>query len=193
MQLDLRSVEKVPFSTFTWVFARKMLGIGLPRLRMTWSFLQDLSRAVSRFPRGPVAGYHRQHCFDPTGSNTITIVHRIEKKSFFRSNREMNVKSYLTQFGSKNSWLWYPATGPLEKRETALDRSWRKLRLILRRGRPISNISGQKLIRTYRKKGVFSTDWKSKCIRIGLRAPRSVGRRCSARVHEGKRAEVFSR
>ena len=40
----------------------------------------------SCFPllQGPVAGNHRQHFFDPTGSNTITIVRRIEKKRFFR-------------------------------------------------------------------------------------------------------------
>ena len=52
-------------------FAPKMLEIGLPRLRMSQSFLQDISRAVSRFSRGlvgPVAGNHRQHFFGPTGS-----------------------------------------------------------------------------------------------------------------------------
>ena len=42
MQLDLRSVEKVPFSTFARAFARKMLEIDLPRLRMSQSFFQDL-------------------------------------------------------------------------------------------------------------------------------------------------------
>ena len=49
MQLDFHSVEKVPFSAFAWTFAPKMLEIGLPRLRVNRSFLQDLSRAVSRF------------------------------------------------------------------------------------------------------------------------------------------------
>ena len=82
MQLDLQSVKKVPFSTFAWAVARKMLEIGLPGLKMSRSFLQDLSRAVSRFSRGPVAGNHRQHFFDPTESNTITIPDRIEKNSF---------------------------------------------------------------------------------------------------------------
>ena len=95
-----------------------MLAIGLPRLRTSRSVLQDLSRAVSRLSRGPVEVDHRQDFFDPTGSNTITIVHRTEKDG---------------------------------RRETALDRPWRKLRLILRPGRPISNIFGAKLIRTYRK------------------------------------------
>ena len=56
-----------------------MLEFGLPRLRMSRNFLQDLSRAVSRFSRGPVAGNHRQHFFDPTGSNTIAFPDRIEK------------------------------------------------------------------------------------------------------------------
>ena len=82
MQLDFHSVEKVPFSAFAWTFAPKMLEIGLPRLRVNRSFLQDLSRAVSRFSRGPVAGNHRQHFFDPTGSNTITIPGRIENNVF---------------------------------------------------------------------------------------------------------------
>ena len=50
-QLDLQSVQKVPFGTFAWAFAPNTLEIGPPRLRMTWSFLQDLSRAVSRFSR----------------------------------------------------------------------------------------------------------------------------------------------
>ena len=58
-----------------------MLEISLPSLRMTWSFLLliDLSRAVSRFSKSLVAGNHRQHVFDPTGSHTITISDRIEK------------------------------------------------------------------------------------------------------------------
>ena len=83
MQLDLQSVEKVPFSTFVRGFAPKMLEIGLRRVRMRRRFLQDLCRAVSRFSRGRFAGNRRQHCFDPTGSNTITIVQRIEKNVFF--------------------------------------------------------------------------------------------------------------
>ena len=60
-----------------------MSEIGLCHLRMAWSFLQDLSRAVSRFSRGPVAGNHRQHLFDPTGPKMITIYDRIEKNVFF--------------------------------------------------------------------------------------------------------------
>ena len=82
--------------------------------------------------------------------------------------------------GSKKCWRWFPATGPLEKRETALDRSWRKFRLILRRGRPNSNIIGCAAIYVRKRpifevkahanvlKGTFSTDSKSNRIIIGL-------------------------
>ena len=41
-----------------------MLEIDLPRLRMSRIFLRDLSRAVSRFSRGPVARNHRRRFFD---------------------------------------------------------------------------------------------------------------------------------
>ena len=54
----------------------------------------------------------------------------------------------------------------LKKRETALDRSWRKLRLIPRRGRPISNIFGSKTHANV-VKGTFSTDCISDCVGIG--------------------------
>ena len=60
-----------------------MLEDGLPRVGMNRNFLQDLSRADSRFSRGPVAANHRQHSFDPTGSSTITIPDRIENNVFF--------------------------------------------------------------------------------------------------------------
>ena len=95
-----------------------MLQIGLPCLRKNRSFLQDLSRAISRFSRGPVAGNHRQHFFNPTGSNTITISDRSQKNDPIGD---------CNPVGSKKCWRWFPATRPLEKRETALDRSWRKL------------------------------------------------------------------
>ena len=84
MQLDSQSVEKVPFSTFVRAFAPKIKGM--------WSFSpQNESELSPRsiqscfpFSRGSVAGDHRPHFFDPTGSNTITIIpNRIEKKRFF--------------------------------------------------------------------------------------------------------------
>ena len=202
MELDLQSVEKVPFSTFGWALAPNKLEIGLPRLRMSRSFLQDLSRAVSRFSRGPVAGNHRRHFFDPTGSNTIWIVHRIEKKqprlvlrrgrpisNIFGAKAHANVlkgtfstdcKSNCIRMirsgtviafdpvGWKKCWRWFAATGHLEKRETALDKSWRKLRLMLSRGRLFSNVIGAKPHANVLK-GTCSTDWKSNCIIIGLK------------------------
>ena len=57
-----------------------MLEIGLPRVRMTRGFLQDVSRAVSRFSRGPFAENQRQHIFYPTGLNTIRA--RVNEESF---------------------------------------------------------------------------------------------------------------
>ena len=59
-----------------------MLEMGLPRLGMSRSFLQELSRAVSRSSRGPVAGNHPEHFFDPTGSSKITTPDRIENNVF---------------------------------------------------------------------------------------------------------------
>ena len=71
------------------------------------------SRAVSRFSRGPVAGYHRRHFFDPTVSDTITIVHRIEINVFpIRSG----IAIVFDPVGWKKCWRRFPATGPLEKR-----------------------------------------------------------------------------
>ena len=74
------------------------------------------------------------------GQSTVTISDRIERNGFFFFPIRLTIVIVLDPVGSKKCWRWFPATGPLEKRETALDRSWRKLRLI-RRARPISNIS----------------------------------------------------
>ena len=54
---------------------------------------------------------------------------------------------------------------PGEAASTDLDRSWRKLQVILRRGRPIPNIFRAKT-HVNVLKGTFSTDRKSNCIRI---------------------------
>ena len=56
MQSDLQSVGNGAIGTFARAFAPKMCETAVSRLRMTWTFLQDLSRAVSRFSRCPVAG-----------------------------------------------------------------------------------------------------------------------------------------
>ena len=88
---------------------RKYWKIGLARLRVSRSFLQDLSRAVSRFSRGPVAGNHRQHFFDPTGSNTITFPDRICPPNI-RTDRRLY--SYLTQLHRKSVDGDFPQLGP---------------------------------------------------------------------------------
>ena len=159
MQLDLQSVEKVPFSTLAWALAPKMLKIGCPCLRMSPCFLQDLSTAVSRLSTGPVAGNHRQHF-------SIQLGQIILQSPMVFSIWSGNVIAF-DPVGSKTCWRLFPATGPLEKRETALE-SWRKVRIILGRGRPISNIFGAKAHANILK-GAFSTDCKSNCIIIGSR------------------------
>ena len=125
-------------------------------------FLQDLARAVSPFSRGPVGGNHRQPFFDPTG--LLTIPDRIV--FFFDPIGEIVI--VFDPVGYKMCWRLFPATGPQGKLETAMDRSWRKLQVILMRGRPISNIFGAKAHASVLG-GTLSTDSKSNCVRIGLK------------------------
>ena len=72
-----------------------------------------------------------------------------EKNVVFDPIGECNriLTSWIEKVLTVISWNWGPV-----KAETALDRSWRRLRLILRRGRSISNIFGSKAhmdMRTY--------------------------------------------
>ena len=48
---------------------------------------RSIQSAISRFSRGPVAGNQRQHFFDSTGSNTITLPDQIDKTFVFRFSR----------------------------------------------------------------------------------------------------------
>ena len=82
MQSGLQAVENGAIGTFARHFGPKMGETAVSCLRMTWTFLQDLSRAVLRFSRCPVAGNHLRYFSDPTGSNTITIRDRIGKNVF---------------------------------------------------------------------------------------------------------------
>ena len=150
MQLDLQSVEKVLFSTFAWAFAPKKLENWSSSPQNESELSSRLSRAVSRLSRGPVAGNRRQHFFDPTASNTITTPDRIGKNVI---SIPWTIAIVFDPVGSKKCWRWFPVTGPLEKREAALGRSWRKLRLILRRGRPIADMFGA-------KNSCERTEWK---------------------------------
>ena len=84
MQSDLLSVGNGAIGTFARAFGANMFETAVSRLRTSyWTLLQDLSRAVSRFSRCPVAGNHLRYFSDPTGSNTITIRDRIGKKTLF--------------------------------------------------------------------------------------------------------------
>ena len=99
------------------------------------------------------------------------ICNPLKKYLLVRSHEILpeNVGSWSSRLRMSRSLVQmsFDPTGPLEKREAAPDRSWRKLRLILRRGRQSSNIFGAKAHANVLK-GTFSTDCKSNCIRIGL-------------------------
>ena len=77
MRLGLQSVGTGAIGTFAQYFAPKRCETAVYRLRMTWIFLQHVSRAVSRFSRCPVAGNRLRYLSDPTASNTITNRDRI--------------------------------------------------------------------------------------------------------------------
>ena len=98
------------FSSFACASAPKMLESGLPRLRMSRSFLQNLSRAGSRFSRDPVAGHHRQHSFDPT-------VGQVRLQSPIGSKIRSGIVFAFDPVGSKECWRWFSATGLLESGE----------------------------------------------------------------------------
>ena len=86
MQSDLQSVGNGAIGTFARAFAPKMCETAVSCLGMNWAFLQDLSRAVSRFSTSPVAGNHFRYFSDKNGSNTMTIPDWIGNNVFFRSD-----------------------------------------------------------------------------------------------------------
>ena len=135
MQLDLQSVEKVPFSTFAWALVPKMLEIVLPRLGMTWGFSKIYSYL---FPASP--GVQLQ---EMTVVSTFSVqLGQIRLQSPIGSEKKRS--GIVTQLDRKRTRR-IPSTGPLEKQEkTALNRSWTNLHVILRGRRPISNIFGAK-------------------------------------------------
>ena len=165
-----------------------MLEIGLPRLRMSWRFLQDLSRVFHASPGAQlqeitVSVYSIQlgqlrlttnsdrigkndHCrltqrlFDPTGSNTIIDYKlRSDRKKIHFSDPIGDFTCWIEKVLTVISCNW----APREKRETALDRSQRNLQVILRRGRSIFYIFGATAHANVLE-GTFSTDCKSNCI-----------------------------
>lgn len=84
---------------------------------------------------------------------------------------DRRLQSCLTQLDRTNDdgdFLQFIGPWPLEKRETAaLDRSWRELRLVLRRGRPISKNFGAKAHANV-PTDTFSANCKSSCIEVDL-------------------------
>ena len=154
MQLDLQSVEKVPFSSFAGAFAPKMLEIGLPRLSRSRSFPQDLSRAVFLFSRGPFAANHHQHFSDPTGSNTTTISDRIEITNAF-SIRWTIVIVFDPQLDRKSGDGGFLQLGP-----------WRSGKQLLMYLGESSTHSEARKINFQHLRG--ATGYKSNCIRIGV-------------------------
>ena len=135
MQLHLFAVRwKITLQYVRMSFVcPKVLEINLPRLRMSRNFLQELSR---------------QSGCPLLRSNWVEYYHEFSIRSGF-----IVVVLYMTQLDRKSAdWRWFPSTGPLKKRETARDRLWRTLWLIL--VSPISNIFGAKAhakMRTYWK------------------------------------------
>ena len=117
----------------------------------------------------PIGSKKARHFFDPTGSSTMTIPYRVEKTFFFWIRWTIVV--VFGPVGSKKCcrlFCDFLQLAPLEIRETDLDTSWRKPRLIPRRRKyqfPIffgAKADANVII------GTFSTDCKSNCIRIGL-------------------------
>ena len=98
MQLDLQSVEKKYLSVRSHeLLPPKMLEIGLPRLRMSRSFLQDLSRAVSCFSRGAVAVNHRQRFSIQLGQK------RLQSCIGSKKTQEITVSTFSIQPGQIQS------------------------------------------------------------------------------------------
>ena len=138
-----------------------MLEIGLSRLRMCQISLQDLHGGVFRFSGHPDTGNCRPHFFDPTGPHTITAVRIFSTQlDRIRLQRPIGSKTtyfsirsptavIFTSFRSKKCRRRFLATGPLTKRGTPPDRSWRELRHILRQEcDQFPTFRGQRLLRT---------------------------------------------
>ena len=135
MQSDLRSVGIGAIGAFARAFAPKMCETAVSRFRMTWTFLQDLSRAVSRFSRCLFAGNHLR-CFS-IQLGQIRLQSPIGMKKTYFPIRSLIVIVF-NPVGSEKYRRLFLATGHLKKRETALDRSWRRVQIVLRRETAVS-------------------------------------------------------
>ena len=134
---------------------------------MTWSFLQELSRAVSRFSRGAVAGNH-----EITVSTFSIQLGQIRLQSPIGSKKAIiSIRSgIVTQLDRKSADGDFLQLGPwrsgkqlwIDLEKTPSTSQARKTIFLHFRGR-----------RSYANvlRGTFSTDYKSNCIRTGLRDP----------------------
>ena len=136
MQLDLQSVRTS--------FGPEIVGSSSSSLQNESELSpRSISRAVSRFSMAPVAGNHRQHFFDPTGSNTITFPIGSKKTS-------ISIRWAINCYGIWHTWIEKMLTviscnwAPGDAGSSSGYRCWRKLRLILKWGRPTSNNFGAK-------------------------------------------------
>ena len=143
MQLDLQSHG---------AFAPKILEIGLLRLRLIGSFLQDLYPELS--PASP--GAHWQES-PPALFRSNWVKHDYTFPDWIGKNEKTFVSIQWTivivfdPVGPKKCWRWFPATGPLEKRETALDGSRRKHDPFWGEEDQFPTFWGQKFMRMYWK------------------------------------------
>ena len=75
----MKSLESCAIGTFAHAFTPGMCETAVSRLLISWIFLQDLSRAVSRFSMCPVAGNHRRYFFDPIRERNHIVIARPTK------------------------------------------------------------------------------------------------------------------
>ena len=145
-----------------------MLEIGLSRIRMCQNPLQHLSRGGFPLLQAP------RHRKLPTALFRFSLLGQIRSKRPIRSKKTylffdpIHTRNHIHLIGIEKVRTVILATAPLGKRETPPDFSWRELRHILRRKRPIFNIAGAKAHANVLK-AAFSTDSKPDCKRSGLR------------------------
>ena len=179
MQLDLQSVEKYLLSTFAPVFAPKMLRIGI-FLASEWvgvstRSIQNYFSASAGAQLQEIAvstffiqlGQIRLQSPDRTEKNFVFLIRpRIVIVLFFAVRSGMAIVFDLVW--SKKCWRRFPATGPLQKRETALDGFLEKTPTHSEaRKRPIFNIFGAKAHANVLE-STFSTGCQYGCVRLGV-------------------------
>ena len=165
MQLDLQSVEKVPFIQYV------RMSFWPRTCRQSVFLASEWVGAFSKiYPELLLASPGAQLQEITAIAFSIQLGYNSQsdrKKTFFRSDGRS--WSYLTQLDRKSADGNFLRLGPL--------RSGKQLWIDLGESSEsfwgdedqFPTLSGPKLMRTYWMKGTFSTDCKANCIRIGLR------------------------